>query len=286
MIFFFMLQFRHATNFRGYQMLKESPLGQSTIYVETYSPDLLFPIPRTIARDKIGLPDTLPFTGVDLWTGYEISWLNPKGKPEIAMANFYFPCTSPNIVESKSFKLYLNSFNQSSFDSLSDVQKIIKNDLSNATGSSVEVDLLKLKNQLQEEFSGFCLDDLDIETDVYEVDNNFLKTSPQYIEETIYSNLLKSNCLATGQPDWGSVLIRYCGQKIDPEGLLKYFISFRRHSGFAEHCVEQIFYDLMTLCHPKKLTVYARYTRRGGLDINPFRSNFEQAPKNLRQFRQ
>lgn len=271
-------------------MLEKSPLGQSTVYVETYSPELLFPISRTFARDKIGLSASLPFDGVDLWSGYEISWLNLNGKPEIAIADFSFPCTSPNVIESKSFKLYLNSFNQSKYESIEHVQNVIQNDLSKASGANVSVDLFsphKLKNTTFQEFPGLCLDSLDIKTDVYEVHKNFLKTSNEStVDEVLYTNLLKSNCLATGQPDWGSVLVHYKGPKIDREGLLKYFISFRRHSGFAEHCAEQIFNDLLAQCRPEQLTVYARYTRRGGLDINPFRSNFEKAPANTRQFRQ
>ncbi len=271
-------------------MLKESPLGQSSVYVETYSPELLFPIPRTLARNKIGMHADLPFDGVDLWSGYEISWINLNGKPEIAMAEFSFPCASPNIVESKSFKLYLNSFNQSQFESINHVQNAIQNDLSRASESNVIVDLFPLshlKNRILEEFSGICLDSFDIKTDVYEVNKDFLTAaSANIVDEVLYTNLLKSNCLATGQPDWGSALIHYVGPKIDQEGLLKYFISFRRHSGFAEHCVEQIFHDLLIRCRPKQLTVYGRYTRRGGLDINPFRSNFEKAPANIRQFRQ
>jgi 7-cyano-7-deazaguanine reductase len=271
-------------------MLKESPLGQSTVYIETYSPDLLFPIPRTLARDKTGIHANLPFQGIDLWNGYEISWLNLNGKPEIAMAEFSFPCTSPNVIESKSFKLYLNSFNQSHFESINHVQDIIQNDLSQAADSTITVDLFPLshlKKQTLEEFTGICLDTLDVKTDVYEMNKDFLTTnSNKFVEEVLYTNLLKSNCLATGQPDWGSVLIHYVGSKIDQEGLLKYFISFRRHAGFAEHCVEQIFCDILTECSPEQLTVYGRYTRRGGLDINPFRTNVEKSPVNIRQFRQ
>jgi 7-cyano-7-deazaguanine reductase len=282
--------FRELTSRIGIsQMLKQSPLGQATVYVETYSPGLLFPIPRALARDKIGLIAPLPFDGRDIWSGYEISWLNIKGKPEIAMAEFLFPCTSLNVIESKSFKLYLNSFNQSPFNSFDEVKKILQMDLSAASGSDVAVDLFPLSQsriKCLDEFSGICLDSLDVETDIYHVDTNLLVTTPEYVEETVYTNLLKSNCLATGQPDWGSLLVRYAGPKIDHEGLLKYFISFRRHSGFAEHCVEQIFNDIWTKCCPRRLTVYARYTRRGGLDINPFRSNFEKAPANCRHYRQ
>lgn len=269
--------------------LINSPLGQSTVYVETYTPELLFPIPRTIARDKIGISGPLPFDGIDIWNGYELSWINSKGKPQIALAEFIFPCSSPSVVESKSFKLYLNSFNQSVFDSLEQVEAVIRDDLSKAAGAPIKVALFLPSSQKKkplEQFSGFCLDSLDIETDVYQVDKNFLTTENEEVEESLYSDLLKSNCLATGQPDWGSVFVRYKGAKINREGLLKYFISFRRHSGFAEHCAEQIFYDITTQCHPRFLTVYCRYTRRGGLDINPYRSNFENMAPNSRHIRQ
>lgn len=276
-------------------MLHDAPLGKISTYIATYSPELLFPIPRSFARDKIGLQDSsLPFHGVDIWNGFELSWLNPKGKPEIALAEFYFPCQSPNIVESKSFKLYLNSFNLSSFESHEAVKKVLEKDLSQAVKEAIHINLyspktLSVNAKILGEFSGICLDNLDISTNIYEVDVGLLKTLPVHSEEAVYSDLLKSNCLATGQPDWGSLYIRYAGNKIDHEGLLKYIISFRNHSGFAEHCVEQIFHDISARCQPKKLTVYARYTRRGGLDINPFRSNFESfdpTTGNIRHFRQ
>lgn len=270
-------------------MLHQSPLGQKTEYVQSYSPEQLFPIPRSMARDKINLSHLLPFKGVDIWTGYELSWLNLKGKPEIATATFTLPCTTPYIVESKSFKLYLNSFNQSKFSSIEEVQETIKKDLSEATQGGVDVQLFPISNRIfehMEDFKGICVDHLDIEIDEYEVNKELLKADGPIVTETLYSNLLKSNCLATGQPDWGSLLVRYQGKKINHENFLKYVVSFRNHSGFAEHCVEQIYNDILTLCQPTLLTVYARYTRRGGLDINPFRSNFEEAPLNKRQLRQ
>ena len=270
-------------------MLKESPLGQVTQYIETYSPHLLYPIPRSLARNKTGITEPLIFTGEDIWTPFEISWLNPKGKPVIAMGEFRFPCDSPCIVESKSFKLYLNSFNQSTFESLERVVQTIQADLNKATQSQVGVELFyveDLKDITLADFEGTCLDHLDLSIDSYKINPNYLKTHPKMIEETVHSHLLKSNCLATGQPDWGSVFIKYAGNQIDHEGLLRYIISFRTHSGFGEHCVEQIFHDITARCRPEKLTVYARYTRRGGLDINPFRSNFEKAPKNKRLYRQ
>lgn len=270
-------------------MSKKSPLGQPTVYIEKYAPDLLFPIPRSLGREKIGLELDTPFEGCDIWNAYEISWLTPKGKPEIAMGRFSFPANSHNVVESKSLKLYLNSFNQSCFSSFKEVQSIIQKDLSTCAETLVSVEIFRpneLKTKVLSELSGFCLDHLDIETDTYEVNKHFLMTTPDLIEETLYTNLLKSNCLATGQPDWGSVWIHYKGRKILHEELLKYFISFRKHAGFAEHCIEQIFCDILSQCKPDKLTVYGHYTRRGGLDISPFRSNFEEIFLSSRQFRQ
>lgn len=267
--------------------MQETLLGKPTLYVQHYAPELLQPIPRTLGRNKIGLGGDLPFGGVDLWTGFELSWLNPKGKPVIALADFSFPCTSPYLVESKSFKLYLNSFNQTPFTSLEDVQKILERDLSNASGSPVNVSLFSHEDPiLIDQFKGICLDDLDIETHIYTVNPDFLNVLAEKGDYTYYSHLLKSNCLATGQPDWGSVLIRVVGSKIDPEGLLKYIISYRNHIGFGEHCIEKIYCDILHRCNPSKLTVYARYTRRGGLDINPFRTNFESPPENYRLSRQ
>lgn len=272
------------------KMLTDSPLGQPTLYIEKYSADLLFPISRSLGRDKIGLIKNLPFHGVDLWNGYELSWLDLKGKPLIALIVLEYAAESANIVESKSLKLYFNSFNQTHFDCMESVKMVIQSDLTKVIGLPVSVNLYS-PNQFVEniliEFDGTCLDNLDIETNCYLVDPSLLKNeSEEYVEETLYSNLLKSNCLATGQPDWGSILIRYKGPKINEKGLLKYIISYRNHQGFHEHCVEQIFNDILNRCNPSKLTVFARYTRRGGLDINPFRSNFENAPKNLRQMRQ
>lgn len=270
-------------------MSKDSPLGQKTVYIETYSPSLLHPVPRSLTRDKIGIGDSLPFEGLDIWNAFEISWLNPKGKPEIALAELSFPCRSPNIVESKSLKLYLNSFNQTYFDSYESVKQTMQNDLSQVIKDHATV-VLYPHSHVQKapltEFSGTCIDDLDIEISTYSIEPKFLLTHPIKVQETVYSNLLKSNCLVTAQPDWGSVSIHYLGHQIDHAGLLKFLISFRSHSGFAEHCVEQIFTCIMNECNPELLTVYARYTRRGGLDINPFRSNFEQIPANSRQIRQ
>lgn len=270
-------------------MLEESLLGKKTEYLQTYTPSLLYPVPRTLARDKLSLPGALPFKGIDYWNCFEISWLNLKGKPEIALAELHFPFDTPNIVESKSLKLYFNSFNQSKFNSFETVRKTIEKDLNAACQGSIQVNLIQpsfFQLQTLSDFSGILLDNLDVDITEYDVQTKFLKNDVGYAEETLFSHLLKSNCLATGQPDWGSVLVRYKGPRINHEGLLKYIISFRNHSGFAEHCVEQMFCDILNNCKPEGLTVYARYTRRGGLDINPFRSNYEQPMLNARQPRQ
>ena len=267
-------------------------LGKTTAYKTEYDPQLLCPFPRQLKRDAIGVVDALPFGGYDIWNAFELSWLNAKGKPVVAMGEFRFPCESPYLIESKSFKLYLNSFNQTKFDDFEQLEKVIIADLSRCAGGDVAVRLLASEQFVAEKIQslpGQCIDDLDITVDVYSLDsallNNAVDTTKQVTEE-LHSHLLKSNCLVTNQPDWGSVLIRYRGSKIDPEALLRYLISFRQHNEFHEQCVERIFVDLMRYCQPEKLTVYARYTRRGGLDINPFRSNFESQIDNFRLARQ
>lgn len=273
---------------------EHSPLGKPSAYKTEYDPTLLFAIPRQPKRTEIGLPEgrALPFFGVDLWNAYEVSWLNLKGKPQVALATFVIPADTPNIVESKSFKLYLNSFNQSKVASAEALQQLLHHDLSEATGGTVQVRLVTeadLGTQKMGELDGLLLDRLDIETDIYEPDPSLLKADQDEspVEETLVSHLLKSNCLVTGQPDWGSVQIRYVGAPIDQEGLLKYLISFRNHNEFHEQCVERIFVDVQRMCKPVKLAVYARYTRRGGLDINPFRTNFNTPwPDNRRNARQ
>lgn len=273
---------------------EQSPLGKPSAYKTEYDPTLLFPIPRQPKRTEIGLAQgrALPFFGVDIWNAYELSWLNMKGKPQVALASFIIPADTPNIVESKSFKLYLNSFNQSKIASPEALQQLLHHDLSEATGGTVQVRLVTeadLGTQKMAELDGVQLDRLDIETDIYEPAPHLLHASQDEppVEETLVSHLLKSNCLVTGQPDWGSVQIRYVGAPINQEGLLKYLISFRNHNEFHEQCVERIFTDVMRQCKPVKLAVYARYTRRGGLDINPFRTNFNTPwPDNKRNARQ
>jgi 7-cyano-7-deazaguanine reductase len=268
------------------------PLGKATTYVSAYDPNLLCPFPRRLKRDEIGLSAALPFHGFDLWNAFELSWLTPKGKPVVAMGEFRFPCDSPNLIESKSFKLYLNSFNQTPCTDFGSVAALMKKDLALAAGAPVEVRLLDAAafSGLQiGQLPGRCIDGLDLAISNYELNPELLKEAAdvsEVIDETLHSHLLKSNCLVTGQPDWGSVLIRYRGARINEESLLRYLVSFRQHNEFHEQCVERIFVDLQRYCRPERLTVYARYTRRGGLDINPFRSNFELDIENLRLARQ
>lgn len=268
------------------------PLGKKTVYASTYDAALLCPVPRHPKREELGLGESLPFAGVDIWNAYELSWLNEKGKPVVAMAEFRVPCTSPHLIESKSFKLYLNSFNQTPFAGFEAVHEVLTEDLGRAAGAEVGVRLLDgaaIAGQVIATLPGRCIDDVDVEIDRYDLDPSLLDGAAdprQVVDETLHSHLLKSNCLVTGQPDWGSVLVRYRGGRIDPGALLRYLVSFRQHNEFHEQCVERIFADLMRRCRPERLTVYARYTRRGGLDINPFRSNFEPEAQNLRLARQ
>jgi 7-cyano-7-deazaguanine reductase len=270
-----------------------SPLGKPAAYKAEYDPALLFPIARQEKRVELGIAGTLPFFGVDIWNAYEVSWLNLRGKPQIAIATITAPADSPNIVESKSFKLYLNSFNQTRLAGPDALLDLLRADLSDGFGAPVQVGLTPAEafsTLKMGELAGLSLDRLDIEVAEYLPDPSLLRannTEPP-VEETLVSHLLKSNCLVTGQPDWGSVQIHYVGAPIDQEGLLKYLIGFRNHNEFHEQCVERIFMDLLRQCKPQKLAVYARYTRRGGLDINPWRSNFttSQRPINLRAARQ
>ena len=277
---------------------EQSPLGKASAYADQYDATLLFPIPRAQKRAELGITGDAPFFGADLWTAYEVSWLNARGKPQVALAHITVPCESPNIVESKSFKLYLNSFNNSRFTSAEEVRDAIRADVSEAVWrGSDQPRTIGLKLVLAEAFEqermgeleGVLLDRLDIECDQYTPAPELLKADHGQIpvSEDLVSHLLKSNCLVTGQPDWGSVQISYSGPQIDQEGLLKYIISFRNHNEFHEQCVERIFMDIWARCKPIKLSVYARYTRRGGLDINPLRTSSPQAlPKNLRNARQ
>lgn len=280
----------HAgTAYQSDELTKLS-LGKNVDYCEQYQPDLLQPVSRQLGRDAIRLSGALPFHGEDIWNGYEFSWLNTKGKPHVGMLQCAVPATSPNLIESKSFKLYLNSFNQTQWQSLEEVEATLHRDLSRCAGESVQVDLHTLQQAEEahniQQLYAECIDDLDIDVQHYQPEPTLLSTHDEIVTETLYSHLLKSNCLITGQPDWGSVLIRYKGRRIDRENLLKFIISFRQHNEFHEQCVERIFSEIYYICRPEQLTVLARYTRRGGLDINPFRSNFEVPYKNIRLIRQ
>ncbi|MCL9773270.1 NADPH-dependent 7-cyano-7-deazaguanine reductase QueF [Vibrio methylphosphonaticus] len=267
-------------------------LGQKTDYANQYDPSLLQPVPRSLNRDDLELGDELPFKGCDVWTLYEISWLNNKGLPQVAIGEAYIPATSTNLIESKSFKLYLNSYNQTRFASWDEVQRSIQRDLSNCAGEAVTLKLIPVRDYEQSTIVGMagdCIDEQDIEISSYEFDANLLQhaAGDEIVEEALHSHLLKSNCLITNQPDWGSVEIQYRGPKLDREALLRYLVSFREHNEFHEQCVERIYTDIMSYCRPNSLTVYARYTRRGGLDINPYRSSCQSAPEhNARMARQ
>ena len=272
--------------------LKSLKLGQKTEYASQYDRTLLQPVPRALNRDGLGITQNQPFTiGADIWTAYEISWLNEKGLPQVAIADIYLDYQSQNLIESKSFKLYLNSFNQSKFADFNAVQQTMQRDLSECAQGDVKVRLNPVAvydSQKIDHLQGDCIDEQDIEITSYEFNADWLKdcVSDEIVEEKLVSHLLKSNCLITNQPDWGTLHIHYVGKKIDHEKLLRYVVSFRQHNEFHEQCVERIFCDLIHYAKPEKLTVYARYTRRGGLDINPFRSNFENLPENLRLARQ
>ena len=267
-------------------------LGQQTKYAEKYDRTLLQPVPRRLNRDQLNIIATQPFTiGADIWTAYEISWLNLKGVPQVAIADISIDFRSKNLIESKSFKLYLNSFNQTAFADFADVQQTLQRDLQDCAQGKVNVRLNSLADYTAQPIvalSGDCIDAQDIEVRDYAFNAALLNhcTGEHLVEETLVSHLLKSNCLITQQPDWGSLQIHYVGKQINREQLLRYIISFRQHNEFHEQCVERIFCDLMQYAKPEKLTVYARYTRRGGLDINPYRSNFEPLPQNVRLARQ
>lgn len=265
------------------------PLGQASPYINQYRPDLLFPIARSGQRQLLGIHDELPFHGYDYWRAFELSWLDQRGKPQVAVCNMHFPCTSPNLIESKSLKLYFNSFNNSQFADWSQVQSIISKDLAAAAGAPVQVALRPVTQGelLIADLPGQTLDNLSVHCDRYLPFPDYLVCGHEIVQETVHSHLLKSNCLVTGQPDWASVMIQYHGPRIQAEGLLRYIISFRDHQGFHEQCVEHIFHDILQRCQPQNLTVHAFYTRRGGIDINSLRTTLDPlAFHDLRTVRQ
>ena len=277
---------------------ENSLLGKAVPYVDQYDASLLYPIVRAPKRQEIGVPAQLPFLGADLWTAFELSWLTPRGKPQVALAHITVPCETPNIVESKSFKLYLNSFNNTRFTDAAEVQARIRADISEAAWrgaqarGTVGVKLIGAElfdREPVHELDGVNLDRLDVECTRYTPAPELLTAAfdEKPVSEVLTINLLKSNCLVTGHPDWASVQISYSGPQIEQAALLQYLVSFRNHNEFHEQCVERIYMDIWARCKPAKLTVYARYTRRGGLDINPWRTSHPQAlPANVRHARQ
>ncbi|EHD22859.1 MULTISPECIES: NADPH-dependent 7-cyano-7-deazaguanine reductase QueF [Brenneria] len=276
-----------------HQALSGLTLGKPTPYHDRYDAGLLQPVPRSLNREPLGiLPQKLPFHGADIWTLYELSWLNQNGVPQVAVGEMHLDAASLNLIESKSFKLYLNSFNQTVFDSWERVRATLIDDLAQCAQGQVKVTLFRLgelEGRPIAAFHGECIDDQNIRIDNYAFNADYLAANAQdetWVEETLVSHLLKSNCLITHQPDWGSVQIRYRGKRINRESLLRYIVSFRHHNEFHEQCVERIFNDLMHYCRPQQLSVYARYTRRGGLDINPWRSNAPFTPATGRLPRQ
>ncbi|MEW9622890.1 NADPH-dependent 7-cyano-7-deazaguanine reductase QueF [Rhodanobacter geophilus] len=263
-----------------------SPLGKATVYADRYDPGLLFPIPRAAKRAELGVGMPLPFHGTDIWNAYELSWLDLHGKPQVALAEFHVPATTPNIIESKSFKLYLNGFAQEPLADAAALRTLLQRDLGAAAGAVVEVILHPARAAAHPfaDLAGESIDALPVAMADYgppKADYLHADASAAVVEETLVSDLLRSNCPVTGQPDWGSVQVAYRGAPIDREGLLRYLVSFRTHSEFHEQCVERIFMDITARCAPERLSVYARYTRRGGLDINPFRSSVPPAPDHI-----
>jgi 7-cyano-7-deazaguanine reductase len=276
----------------------DSQLGKVSAYIDQYDPSLLFPLPRAPKRQEIGLNGEVPFLGADLWTAYEVSWLNTRGKPQVALARFMIPAESTHIIESKSFKLYLNSFNNTQISDGAELQSRLRCDLSEAIWrggpmrGSVGVQLVmpeQFDQELVQEMDGLDIDRLDLVCKDYQPNPDLLSANSLEapVTETLTSRLLKSNCLVTGQPDWGSLRISYTGPQIDQAGLLRYVVSFRNHNEFHEQCVERIFMDIWRRCQPLRLEVYARYTRRGGLDINPWRASHPSTiPLSIRTSRQ
>jgi 7-cyano-7-deazaguanine reductase len=269
---------------------QDSSLGREVSYPDRYDPGLLFPIPRAGARAELGLDPAapVPFIGHDRWHLFELSWLDARGKPVAATATLQVPADSPCLIESKSLKLYFNSLNGQRLADADALQARVVTDLSTCAGAPVFF-ALGLPPMARAEADGQCLDEQEADFDCYGPPNpTLLQADPsQLVEQRLYSNLLKSNCPVTGQPDWASVHLHYVGPKIDPLGLLRYIVSFREHAGFHEQCVEQIFLDVLARCQPQRLSVHARYTRRGGLDINPWRATpGEPAPPALRDLRQ
>jgi 7-cyano-7-deazaguanine reductase len=268
-------------------MSRDTPLGKTASYSSHYDADLLYAIARSESRSKLGVRTALPFSGVDIWTAWELTWLNPSGVPQLAAVEIRVPCDSPQLIESKSLKLYLNSFTMSRFASADEVQTAIRRDLGECTGATVVVRFFSSGQALPPHApAGHCIDGSETRCEVFDVDANLLSAGGPVVTERLHSDLLRSLCPVTNQPDIGSVLIAYTGPQVEYASLLRYIVSYREHNDFHEACVERMFIDILGRCRPTQLSVYARYQRRGGIDINPFRSNFESNPSNLRLWRQ
>lgn len=271
-------------------MSAKLPLGERSAQPDVYAPEVLYPMPRRDGRDRLGIRGALPFRGEDLWNAWELTWLDRAGKPCVATAAFRVPADTPNLVESKSLKLYLNSLAMTRFASVDEVTSVIADDLSRVAAGRVIVELFPPAAPAQSTVTalpGDCIDPVETSCDAWEVDPSLLRAADaDVVSEELHSHLLRSNCPVTGQPDMGSVLVRYHGPRIDRGSLLRYLVSYRRHNAFHESCVERMFMDIKARCRPARLSVYARYTRRGGIDINPFRTDFEDTAENLRLWRQ
>ncbi|HEX5677237.1 MAG TPA: NADPH-dependent 7-cyano-7-deazaguanine reductase QueF [Alcanivorax sp.] len=275
--------------------LNDTPLGRTSAFIDEYTPSLLCPVPRWDARESLELESgeegaSLPFHGQDIWNAYELSWLNPRGKPVVAMAELVVPCISPNIIESKSLKLYLNSFANTRFASREAVINTLAGDLARVAGAPVDVRVMSLEEAGRTpawDDHGDGVDHLDVAFEHFEYrpDLLFTEQGPER-NGVLVSHLLRSHCPVTNQPDWATVQVRYTGAAISPASFLRYVVSLRNHQGFHEQIIEQMFVDLKRQCAPRHLSVYGRFTRRGGLDINPFRSDYEDLPPNFRTVRQ
>ena len=274
----------------GIAELHDAPLGHPTSHPDQYAPSLLFAVPRAAQRAALGLGHPLPFTGVDVWTAYELTWLDPQGKPQIALATLEVPIESPALIESKSMKLYLASFAQTRLAGMTAVAAAIGHDLPKAAGAPVAVALRgpsAFGVQAIRELAGESIDDLPVACDAYDVEPALLSARGEIVSETLTSRLFRSVCPVTAQPDIASVQVAYRGPRIDRASLLRYVVSYRCHAGFHEHCVERMFVDILARCRCEQLTIAARFTRRGGLDINPFRTNAGvSSPDNVRTARQ
>ncbi len=270
--------------------LSASLLGRATAYPRRYDPDLLHPIARATGRSTLPAAALQALQGTDFWTAFELSWLGPRGMPRVAVAEIAIPCASPNIVESKSLKLYLNSLNDARFVTAEALAARMQTDISACCGAPVQVSLHRLADYARLGIQlpvGECIDAFELDEPGFEPDVASLRAAPgTRVAEVLYSDLLKTNCPVTGQPDWASLVIDYCGPRIDRTALLAYILSFRHHSDFHEHCVERMFCDLWCQVQPERLSLMARYTRRGGIDINPWRTSVQCQPPQGRLVRQ